>query len=803
MKKPTTSVKNLVTAVAAGSCIGVMPLSLQAQDPVMLEEILVTATKRTESLQDVPISVGVVTGEFMNTFDIKDMNDIQNFVPGLQVQQTFGSWAVRIRGLGSGITNLAFDSSVPIYIDDVYCGRGKCMESSFLDVERLEVARGPQGALFGKSTIAGAISVTTGRPTEEFEGQLKLGFETENGGYAASGVISGAISDSVRARLAIKSDDLDGYTKNTFLDTEDGDKKAQAARLSLEFDLSETTTAFLKLETGKTEQNGRNNQLVRAGAMTSQTQDTALEFESDDVRRVSTGVGVEDFYDYDWTSATLSLNTEVGGHTLEAVAGYWEYENDWWLDVDGHPEAILNTALADDYDQTTAEIRLLSPTNQTFEYIVGAWYQNSDLTTRQFSPFYPAFWRAVLPPFLHGLINPAATGMDRNFERESDAYSIYGQLTWNMSDRFRAILDLRYTDEDQDGRGFAFPILFTAGPLDPQRHPGGLFGHDDEYLYTQKRKDDSLDPSLRLQYDVNEDMMVYAVYAEGSKAGGMKANDSKLGNQLNDRIDAGDTAFLQEFFGSATITADDVKNGLSLKQGNGIFDFEDEEAESWEIGMKTSLAGGAATLNIALFTTEFKNLQTSNYDGTQFIIGNAGQATVDGAELELTWQATANLRLASSVSWIDATYDDFAGAQCVIGSDGAPKNDDCVGTGTGARENQKGEKLERSPDAEFNLSAMWESAISDGLLLRAAASVYFSDEYFVQPTQEGFSTQDSFTKWDARIALASSDERWEVAVNGRNLGDDMVIQHAYNIAGNQFRNLGAGRTVTLEGILRF
>ena len=140
-----------------------------ADSTPMLEEIVVTVTKRASNLQDIPVSVGVVTGEFINTFDIKDMSDIQNFVPGLQVQQTFGSWAVRIRGLGSGITSLAFDSSVPIYIDDVYCGRGKCMESAFMDVERLEVARGPQGALFGKSTIAGAISVVSTRPTDEFE----------------------------------------------------------------------------------------------------------------------------------------------------------------------------------------------------------------------------------------------------------------------------------------------------------------------------------------------------------------------------------------------------------------------------------------------------------------------------------------------------------------------------------------------------------------------------------------------------------------------------------------------------------
>lgn len=775
-----------------------------AQDSRVIDEITVTATKREESVQDVPVSVGVVTGEFMQTFDVKDMSDLQNFVPGLQVQQTFGSWAVRVRGLGSGITNLAFDSSVPVYIDDVYCGRGKCMESAFLDVERIEVARGPQGALFGKSTIAGAISAITARPTEEFDASVKLGAETENGGFATSAYISGPLSDSVRARLALKHEDLDGYTDNTWLGKSDGDKQVTALRASFEFDVSDTTSVYLKLENGQSETDGRNNQLIQANPNHAAVSgDPTPEFNSDDVRRVSTGVESEDFYDYDWTSATLSLDTEIGGHSFKAIAGYWQYENDWFLDVDGFPARILNTALSDDFEQTTFELRMLSPTDQTFEYIAGIWFQNSDLATSQASDFTRDFWIGALPPFLHFLVHPTSpVGMSRNFARDSEAFSVYGQLTWNMSDRFRAYFDLRYTDEEQDGLGTSWPLLFSDTTFfDPTRTNGGFFGQDREYLYFQKREDDSFDPSLRLQFDLNDSTMIYGVYAQGSKAGGMKANDPDLGDQL--WAMAGDAAYLQQFVGVSTITEADIANGLTLNQGNGIFDFEDEEAESWELGFKSSLGGGVANLNAAIFTTEFTNLQTSNYNGTSFVIGNAGQATVDGAEVELTWQATDNLRLSSSIAWIDATYDDFAGASCVQNPDGTPKNSDCVGTGNAANENQAGEKLERSPDLEFNLSALWESNITDNMLLKAAASLYYSDEYFVQPTQALFSTQDSFTKVDARVALASYDGRWEVGVNGRNLGDEMTIQHAYVIAGNQFRNLSTGRTVTVEGVFRF
>jgi len=782
----------------------ISPPTLAQDSDGMLEEITVTATKRAESVQDVPVSIGVVTGEFMQTFDVKDMSDLQNFVPGLQVQQTFGSWAVRVRGLGSGITNLAFDSSVPVYIDDIYCGRGKCMESAFFDVHRVEVARGPQGALFGKSTIAGAVSAITARPTDELDAAIRLGTETENGGFTLNGHVSGPLSDAVRARLALKHEVLDGYTVNTWLDEEDGSKEITAGRVSFDFDISDVSLLSLKLETGKSKQEGRNNQLLSANPNHAAVSgDPSPEFNADDVRRVSTGVEREDFYDYDWSSATLSLDTEVGGHSVKAVAAILEYDSQWLLDVDGFPARILNTSLSDDYEQTTFELRMLSPVDQTIEYIAGIWFQQSDLTTQQFSDFTRDFWLGALPPFLHGAVHPTnPVGVSRNFSRDSDAYSVYGQLTWNISDRFRAILDLRYTDETQEGVGNGYPLLYGLDTIfDATRTTGGFFGQNREYLFFEERNDDGLDPSLRLQYDLNDSAMIYGVYAEGSKAGGMKANDANLGDLLWGR--AADTAFLQQYVGVSAITEADIAAGLTLSQGNGIFDFEDEEAESWEIGMKTSLGGGVANLNVAVFTTEFTNLQTSNYDGTAFIIGNAGQATVDGAEVELTWQATDNLRLSSSLAWIDATYDDFEGAQCVQNSDGTPKNSDCVGAGNSARENQAGEKLERSPDLEFNLNAMWESEISSNLLLRAAASVYYSDEYFVQPTQAVFSIQDSFTKVDLRVALAGIDERWEIGINGRNLGDEMTIQHAYNIAGNQFNNLSIGRTLTVEGLWRF
>lgn len=794
MNSIVIKLKKLPLAIAIGSIAFGTVLSAEEQEKansLALEEVIVTATKRAESVQDIPISVGVVTGELISDFDVKDVGDLQSFVPGFQVQKTFGSWAVRVRGIGSGITNLAFDSSVPVYLDGVYCGRGKCMEGALMDIERVEVARGPQGALFGKSTIAGALSIISAKPTDEFEGYVKAGYETVDGGYTLNGMVSGALSDTVRGRVAVKTEDLDGWTKNTYTGKDDGGVKSSAVRASLAWDASDTMEFNLKLETGSTDSEGRNNQPVSGGLFGLITTDSGMEYVADDVRRASANFGgTEDYAEHDWTLVTLTMDKDIGEHTLTAIASHWDYDSEWYLDVDGIPEFALNTQLADDYKQNSFELRLLSPTNQTFEYIVGAWYQNSDLTTHQSSPFAPAFWQVALPPFLHGLIHADPTGMSRNFERQTDAFSVYGQLTWNASDRLRTIFDLRYTEEDQDALGYAFGVTWpNSNSLTPSRWVGsGLFGHDPEYRFNQNRKDDSLDPSVRIQYDATDDVVVYAGYSKGSKAGGMKANDSKLGVQL--------------LAADPTLTPADII-GITLTQGNGVFDFEDEEAESMEFGVKSTLLDGAATLNFALFTMDFTNLQTSNYDGDAFIIGNAGAAEIQGLELEGSWQASENLRLNASFSYVDAVYSDFAGAQCVVGVDNLPVNDDCVGTGTAARENQAGEKLERSPDVEYNINAMWESELTDSTLFRANLSMYHSGDYFVQPTHATYSIQDAFTKWDIRLSIAGNDDTWEIALNGRNLTNEMVIQHAYSIAGSNFNSLSRGRSLTLEGTYRF
>ena len=381
-------------------------------------------------------------------------------------------------------------------------------------------------------------------------------------------------------------------------------------------------------------------------------------------------------------------------------------------------------------------------------------------------------------------------------------------MTFNATDRFRAIVDLRYTKEEQDAFATTRRVQWTDfnNWTDPALNPTN---QTTAYTFKQERTDNSFDPSLRLQYDITDNTMVYAAWAQGSKAGGTKANDSGLSGQLQAAAAAGGDTYAQRYTGLPAATLTDAyisSNTITLKEGNGVFDFEDEEAESYELGFKSTLADGAIYLNGAIFTTEYKNLQTSSFNGTVFVIGNAGQATIDGIELELTWQAAANLRINAGVSYIDAEYDSYPGASCVIDENLLAVNADCSAglgnPGNNGNEDQAGEPLERSPDLEANLSALWDVSLTDTLDLKIAASIYHSDDYFIQPTQEPYSVQDAYTKYDLRVALAGQDDKWEVALTGRNLSDEMVITHAYRVF-NRFNSLTKGRTITLDATYRF
>ncbi len=310
-----------------------------ATKAAVLEEIIVTAQKRAESLQDVPISVTALGGEKMQQVGIKKIEDLQQFVPNLQMTETGISTQVYIRGIGTG-NSQGFEQSVGQYIDGVYYGRQQLIRAPFLDLERVEVLRGPQSILFGKNSIAGALNMTSAKPTDDLQGYIQLNYEPEFSTREVLFAISGPLTDTLKGRFAVRSYDTDGYVDNTFLDDDEPARDDLAIRGTLRWEPNDNLDVTLKLERDTFDVDGRQIEIVQddpapLGAPIPANYGTilgllghpgAIAETSLNFKRQAGGFGVKEFSDNELDNATLTINYNLGKNTLTSVTGIVGYE---------------------------------------------------------------------------------------------------------------------------------------------------------------------------------------------------------------------------------------------------------------------------------------------------------------------------------------------------------------------------------------------------------------------------------------------------------------------------------------------
>ena len=424
-----------------------------------LEEVVVTAQKRAQSLQDVPIAVSALSGDWMKQNNIADLEDVAALVPNLSLSGTPGINTVRIRGLGTGGGNAAFEQSVGMYVDGIYAGRGYQFSLPYMDVERIEVLKGPQGVLFGKNSIAGAVSITSARPSSEFEGEIGLSYEAENDGYSAEAVINGELMPGLSGRLAASYIEEGGWIDNTLLNQDDQPEVEMGGyRASLLWDASDTVEVYLKYDHGEYEKTGSEMGIrhIAPGSVNPflpgnptwlslyQAADPDVGLIGDHLQ--SAGVSLTDkpdgyFKDVDSDALTLQVDWSLGEHTLTWLSGYSTYEVDTFSDQSFSPLTIINQHGEEEFDQITTELRLTSPVGEQFEYIVGLFYMDRSL---EYLPRYTDLnVSAVFGPA------PTATLL-KQYEEDTRAISAFGQLTWNINDTFRTSLGLRYSHEEKE-----------------------------------------------------------------------------------------------------------------------------------------------------------------------------------------------------------------------------------------------------------------------------------------------------------------------------------------------------------------
>jgi outer membrane receptor protein involved in Fe transport len=768
-----TQIKLAVTVAAISTAMSAAPCARAAQ----LEEVLVTAQKRVESLQDVPISVVAVSGETVEEQGLVNMEAVSASIPTLHIGESTIGEQLFIRGIGSGV-NAGFEQSVGTFIDGIYYGRGRSSRNGLFDVERIEVLKGPQGSLFGKNTIAGALNITTAKPTDEFEGSLTGLYEFEQEETILSGVISGPLTDSISGRVAAQWSKMDaGWIDNEFRGEDEPTPENTVVRSSLSWDASEKLTVDANYTYSDFEQEGRNSELSDAngkypgapfvGNMAQLLAPFGEFGKLDEKRNVGGSPGSlydRDKMESDANAFVLTVNYDWGDHLLTSISGYTDYDLTDATDQDITPLDILAMQIDENYEQYSQELRLASPGGETFDYILGAYYQYDELDTEQMinvnllDVIYGSPVPGVVPPDYFG--PPLFSARYAHMYQETTSWSVFSQVTWNITDTVRTTVGLRYADDekkvDQELRLTEFndrntplaSIFPPASGVAPGFVQVDIWGGPPlrtfEHQINDKKSKDNVTGSVNVQWDVTEDAMVYASVSTGYKSGGF---DASFGGAQGD----------------FTSSPED-------------FDFDQEEVTAYEIGAKMSLLDGAAELNMAAFYNEFDDVQVSTFDGGLALkVGNAAETTVEGVEIDGRWAMTDSFTLSGAVAYVDASYDNFPNAQCYFGQDAV--NPDCVdpdgptGPIVPVGQDMSGKDLQFSPDWAAHLAL--EHYLSLGSLeLRTLLSADYSDEYAIAADLDPRSIQDSYTKVNLRIGLSDIDGTWELAFIGRNLTDE-------------------------------
>lgn len=713
------------------ACLAAPAIAQDSDADAALEEIVVTAQKRTERLIDVPISVSVVSGATIEDFKIANFDALDRYVPNMWVNETPGNATVYVRGIGTTPGNLAFDQSVVLFVDGVYGGRARQFMRPFMDVERVEVLRGPQGAVIGTNSSAGAISITTARPTEEFEGRIAAGYEWEYGSTDLGGHLSGPISDNVQARVAFQYEDIGGFLSNTVTGADEPESENLMLRAMLTAQPTESIDVTAKIE------------FAQFDTVGSAFQRSAAPSHPFDDEKEADGFGAPDIDENDATIATLTVDFDVGENVLTSITGYTAYEFTKMINADQLPTDTWQTTFSEDYSQLSQELRLVSPSGNQFDYIVGLYYHSSDVDPLRAQSNY--IFPLTFGPFvgMHEVL----------FRQDSTMLSAFGNLAFNISDQWSIIGELRYTKEDKDGRQDRRVITGNSPPTWAAQ------------TIMDSRSDTNTDPGLKIQWRPNSSTMLYASYAEGSKSGGWQGN-------------------------SRDLRADN-------------WSIEGEKAKSYEVGVRTEFADGRGWVTATYYTTEYEELQVSVWTGTTFATNNAAKATSSGLELDGAFALTDVWQIQGGFAYLDAKYDDFPGAPCRADEPGCDP----------ANNNLAGVQLGWAPELSGNLRLSFDQDIGNSLRIGGQAALLYRDEIWLSLSGNvgPANTRQGAATWlDARLEIGSQDQRWTIALVGKNLTDeftqaqDFAFPFPFNASpGGTNKLTEIGRTFGVEGVIRF
>ena len=812
-----------------------------------LEEVVVTAQKKVESLQDVPISVVAMQGEQIQQAGIQNMMQLSDYVPNLHIAIAPVNTNIYMRGVGSG-NNQGFEQSVGMYVDGIYMGRGRQYRNAFLDLERVEILRGPQGTLFGRNTVAGAVSVITASPTigEELNGAISVAAESYNG-FLTEGHIGSDITDTLAMRFAFKYRESDGWIDNKYLNEDEPNIEDTTYRLTTVWQPTDALDVNFKYShsdekrTGSTAATWFYPGLAGAEELFSEPLGAFAGIGyglADQNFPELADLAGEDFTTYrdnnygsldyvglgrepdgdkaDVNNVAIAINYDLNDFIITSISGYTDYHVTSGADVDWTPLRFLARDDDEKFDQWSQELRVQSPGGDFIDYTAGLYYDTSTLDNKRLVAIDGTFQNLfALGPFTSvfplvtspvGAYSTDQSARNHRYILESESYAAFAQGMINITEEITLTLGLRYTKETKDVQSTQFLTDDTSGydtPSDSfylgqvQAEQFNTYAYD----YKQNRETDDWIPSAVLQWNYSDDSMLYGSFSQGFKSGGFTGAD----DGQPDNLPIGDWPCVAIPGATSQDDTVDIPSCYDPNTPSDDFQFEDETVDAFEIGGKHQLLDGGMTLNWAAFYSKYDNLQTAIFKGVGFGVTNAGSVDIKGIEVETRWAATDNLILGANLAYLDATYGEFKEAPCTAIQLNA--NPQCGVEGPtnvlDTFNDLDGENTLYASD--YSASVTWDFVYPlSSVDAFISGEANYRSKFFSNGDNDPFDQIDSFTKVNLRVGVRT--ESWELTAYSRNVFDEAAISQSFDVpvlAGSHARVMDEGRVLGLRAAYMF
>ncbi len=744
-----------------------------------LGDIVVTARKRAESVQDIPVAMTAISAEGIRKADLTSLDKLAAATPNFLVgRASNGSGAqLTLRGIGTSSTSIGIEQSVAVIVDGVYYGQGRIVQEGFFDLARLELLKGPQALFFGKNATAGVISITTADPGKDAEFISRVSYEFKAKQPQVELIASGPISDTLGARLAVRGSKMYGtyYTNSaapqaysTFdvatgtlnshtalpLAQDQPGEEELLARGTLKFTPNEDLTMTLKYgyDYSRAKNSSWNYVAYKCATGFSTLRPTdacgtnfvthQANFPTDIAANFPFARKDGQMYNrYRSHALTANINYELGNVTLTSVTNYNTNNNRWGCNCDfqANPGTVFATENST-WRAFSTEFRALTSFDGPINVLAGGYYQK---TKRKFDQFI-AFGN-VEDSSQSAANRYVATG--KNSFTDGETLALFGQAIAKFGD-FEATAGLRYTHETKDSR-FSQPIGNPALVFifRPANAPLGIVNAQQTF--------NNVSPEATISYKPSRNVMFYGAYKTGYKSGGFSnsgINSAFSNNPLDDLT------------------------------------FDEEKASGFEAGIKSTVADNQLRLNLIAYTYKYRDLQVDFFNSPIFAFQTlTADARTKGIELEAQFapRDLEGLDLHATLNYNKAQYTSFPAAPCYSGqtpaggcnlflnADGSTRP--IAGAEAGVRQNLAGATLANAPRWTASFGAGYESAIGNGMKLGLNVDSRYSDSYIASGFGNPFSRNKSYMTLDAGIRIGSEDDRWQLAIIGKNLTNRFYV----------------------------